>query len=305
MEDDARAAVLAKLKSGQLDCIVQVAMLGEGFDHPPLSVAAIFRPYRSLSPYIQFIGRVMRTVEPNDPSSPNNQGFVVTHVGLNNEERWDDFRELDAEDQQLVRRWTHGDNGVSDGGAGTGEREQPTFRFDDPVAEDEKLSHFLNQPFLDSSDDRVIEELLDVKGPGGFTYRELGITAEQLRALHANRVAHSEAPADEVTVQPQVRRQTLRNRLASRSKTIHRRILTDLGLAPAGFDISRAVKQAHGNNADALFAILNKEINEFAGESQATRQTWTLDQLQAAYDALDEIGDQVASVIEAALKERV
>jgi excisionase family DNA binding protein len=304
MEDDDKDAVFAKLKSGQLDCIVQVAMLGEGFDHPPLSVAAIFRPYRSLSPYIQFIGRVMRTVEPNDPVSPNNQGFVVTHVGLNNEERWDDFRELDAEDQQLVRRWTHGDNGVSNGDSGTGEGEQQSFRFDHPVAEDEKLSHFLNQPFLDSSDDRVIEELLDAKGPGGFTYRELGITAERLRTLHADRVAHNEAPADEVTVQPQVRRQTMRSRLASRSKTIHQRILTDLGLARAGFDISRAVKQAHGNNADALFAILNKEINEFAGESQATRQTWTLDQLQAAYDALDDIGDEVTSLIRTALEER-
>lgn len=69
----------------------------------PLSVAAIFRPYRSLSPYIQFVGRVMRTVDLNDPNSPNNQGFVVSHVGLNNEEQWDEFRDLDTHDQQIVR----------------------------------------------------------------------------------------------------------------------------------------------------------------------------------------------------------
>ena len=31
-------------------------MLGEGFDHPQLSVAAIFRPFRSLAPYLQFVG---------------------------------------------------------------------------------------------------------------------------------------------------------------------------------------------------------------------------------------------------------
>ena len=40
--------VKQNLKSGALDCIVQVLMLGEGFDHPKLSVAAIFRPFRSL-----------------------------------------------------------------------------------------------------------------------------------------------------------------------------------------------------------------------------------------------------------------
>lgn len=44
-----RAAVMQSLRSGRLDCIVQVNVLGEGFDHPPLSVAAIFRPFRSLS----------------------------------------------------------------------------------------------------------------------------------------------------------------------------------------------------------------------------------------------------------------
>ena len=44
LADDRKAAVLAKLRNNQIDVIVQVAMLGEGFDHPPLSVAAIFRP---------------------------------------------------------------------------------------------------------------------------------------------------------------------------------------------------------------------------------------------------------------------
>ncbi|MGE0308458.1 MAG: DEAD/DEAH box helicase family protein, partial [Acidimicrobiia bacterium] len=141
--DDRKDTIFAKLRNSQLDVIVQVAMLGEGFDHPPLSVAAIFRPYRSLSPYIQFVGRVMRTVVPNDPNDPNNQGFVVSHVGLNNEEQWDDFRELDADDQQLVKAWTRGQGGDGSGRRRADDGKQPGFRFDDPVAEDETLSHFL------------------------------------------------------------------------------------------------------------------------------------------------------------------
>lgn len=44
----------------RLDVIIHVAMLGEGYDHPYLSVAAIFRPFRSELPYEQFIGRVLR-----------------------------------------------------------------------------------------------------------------------------------------------------------------------------------------------------------------------------------------------------
>ncbi|MYD98673.1 MAG: MerR family DNA-binding transcriptional regulator [Gammaproteobacteria bacterium] len=304
MPDERKDAVIAKLRNNQLDCVVQVAMLGEGFDHPPLSIAAIFRPYRSLAPYIQFAGRVMRAVEPNDPSSPNNQGYVVSHVGLNNEEQWDDFRELDADDRQLVEGWTRGDGGITNGLLRSDDGEQLSHRFDGPVAEDEKLSHFLSRPFLDVADDRVIEEMLDMKGPGGFTFRELGITAGQLRERQAARVEHNEAPAGEVPVQPQARRQSLRSRLDKRSKSIHQRILTDLGLARAGFDISRAVKRARGNNADALYALLNSKINSFAGEAKASRQIWSADQLKAAYDALDDIGDEVAMSLEEALKEQ-
>src|SRR3712207_8659986 len=55
-------------------------MLGEGFDHPPLSVAAIFRPFRSLSPYIQFVGRAMRVNVQHSPGHLDNEGIIVSHV---------------------------------------------------------------------------------------------------------------------------------------------------------------------------------------------------------------------------------
>ena len=75
MDEDDREAVLERLPPGQIDCIVQVQMLGEGFDHPRLSVAAIFRPFRSLAPYIQFVGRVMRVVIQNDARPSRQPGL--------------------------------------------------------------------------------------------------------------------------------------------------------------------------------------------------------------------------------------
>lgn len=70
--------MLGALRNGSLDCIIQVQMLGEGFDHPKLSVAAIFRPFRSLAPYIQFVGRIMRVIVQNDPTHPDNIGRRLT-----------------------------------------------------------------------------------------------------------------------------------------------------------------------------------------------------------------------------------
>jgi hypothetical protein len=57
-------------------------MLGEGFDQPKVSVAAVFRPFRTLAPYIQFVGRIMRVVVQNDPTHPDNVGHIVTHLEL-------------------------------------------------------------------------------------------------------------------------------------------------------------------------------------------------------------------------------
>ena len=137
LDPDEKERILRRLRDHQIDCIVQVQMLGEGFDHPPLSVAAIFRPYRSLAPYIQFVGRIMRVVRQNEPDHPDNKGVIVSHVGLNNEGRWTDFRDLDLDDQELVKKWAEGEPG-------------PTS---------EIISHFLDHRFLDPEDDRVLDEI--------------------------------------------------------------------------------------------------------------------------------------------------
>jgi superfamily II DNA or RNA helicase len=58
-------STLDKLRAGELDGIVCVDMLGEGFDLPNLKVAALHTPHRSLPVVLQFIGRFARTNAPN------------------------------------------------------------------------------------------------------------------------------------------------------------------------------------------------------------------------------------------------
>jgi superfamily II DNA or RNA helicase len=52
---------ITKLKAGELDGIICVDMLGEGFDFPNLKIAAIHSPKKSLANTLQFIGRFART----------------------------------------------------------------------------------------------------------------------------------------------------------------------------------------------------------------------------------------------------
>ncbi len=50
-----------QLRTGALDGIICVNMLGEGFDFPQLKIAAIHAPHKSLAVTLQFIGRFART----------------------------------------------------------------------------------------------------------------------------------------------------------------------------------------------------------------------------------------------------
>jgi len=58
-------AVVGKLEAGDLDGIVCVDMLGEGFNLPGLKIAALHTPHRSLAVTLQFIGRFARTTGPH------------------------------------------------------------------------------------------------------------------------------------------------------------------------------------------------------------------------------------------------
>ncbi|KLV23040.1 RNA helicase [Niallia circulans] len=83
---------LRMIESHQADIVIHVAMLGEGYDHPFLSVAAIFRPYRSLAPYAQFIGRILRRV-PNAKNPLDNIGIVIAHRDLDLDPLWKEYME--------------------------------------------------------------------------------------------------------------------------------------------------------------------------------------------------------------------
>lgn len=58
-----------QLRTGSLDGIICVDMLGEGFDLPTLKIAAVHAPHRSLAVTLQFIGRFARTKSDNSVST--------------------------------------------------------------------------------------------------------------------------------------------------------------------------------------------------------------------------------------------
>lgn len=88
-QEESEKAII-EFKKGQVDVLVNVNMLGEGFDHPNISVAAIFRPFRTPGPYAQFIGRAIRKIQENNPiDSIDNVAHVIYHKELDLDTLWD------------------------------------------------------------------------------------------------------------------------------------------------------------------------------------------------------------------------
>ncbi len=299
MDQDDRDGVFDALRAGRLDCIVQVQMLGEGFDHPPLSVAAIFRPFRSLSPYIQFVGRIMRVAHENKPDHPDNHGYVVSHVGLNNDEHWTDFREFDFDDQRMIREWvtdtsTDPEQDVSQG--------RPR-RFDQGMLVDnEIIGDFISQSFLDPDDDRVLDELLNRDLGAGLRVRDI-MDRESLRKKLREKQQDIVSAQGDMPVQPQRRRVEARKRLNERTKAVASRVLQDLDLKPVGREIGRIVKTVSGrNNLVAVIELMNRCVNRFLGIRNAQRASIRGDDAQRALAALDQLGDQVRGQIRSEMR---
>jgi DNA repair protein RadD len=289
MSDDEKEAVLDRLQINRIDCIVQVQMLGEGFDHPRLSVAAIFRPFRSLAPYIQFVGRVMRVVIQDEPDHLDNQGFVVSHIGLNNDARWEEFRELDLDDQSLIHDWLTKEPTDDEEERGEGEPR----RFDLGVLVDHELvSHFVDKTFLDPEDDRILDELLARPLAPGVTIGDV-VEREALRERLRERIAAMSERPTLIPVTPQRRRQGARKRLSERTGSVVARVLTDLNLSRAGRDIAKLVGGPPAANVQVVTRLLNSEINKGLGIPSAARKTLTAEQTERALARLDEFGDAV------------
>lgn len=300
MDLEKREDCLDLLKRGKLDCIVQVLMLGEGFDHPPLSVAAIFRPFRSLSPYIQFVGRVMRVIHENSPDHADNHAYLVSHVGLNNDAHWDDFRELDFDDQRMVHEWVSGqDEDTSGDGQGS------PRRFDQGMlVNSEIVGDFIRQSFLDPEDDRLLREMLDKDIGGGLRVSSLGIGIEQLREILRQKQNEMQPGPVPIAVQPQARRVQARKRLAERTNSVAARVLTDLKLSPVGWEVGRFLPVvARRDNRSAAIELMHREVNDFLGIDKKSRSTISGDQAERALVALDEVGDKVKAAIQAKMEE--
>ena len=81
MGEAERRAALGAYASGEAQVVVNVAVLTEGWDHPPTSCVVLLRPSSFKCTMIQMIGRGLRTVDPNEHPGVVKTDCVVLDFG--------------------------------------------------------------------------------------------------------------------------------------------------------------------------------------------------------------------------------
>lgn len=300
LDTDEQAKIMLDLKSGVLDCIIQVQMLGEGFDHPKLSVAAIFRPFRTLAPYVQFVGRILRVIVQNDPGHPDNTGHIVTHLGMNLDQRLKEFKQFENDDEAFWEKVIGGEDPempqeVLDGGARRRVRESNI------VVDGEIVDSLWEEEFTTVEDKHIIEELR-------AKFKSLGLDPDQaammVMASHSGNIVRK-APTEAFAVQPHVAWKESRKRLDEQAKRTANILLNNVDLKPVGTEIPykyttlgiRAV-----NNYIAALMMVNTEIDKGLGKD---RKDCSTEDFKASIDTLEQVLQKLVRRVKKAQSEYV
>lgn len=294
LDDEKKDDIEAGLRNGVLDVVVQVAMLGEGYDLRTLSVAAVFRPYRSLTPYIQFVGRILRLAVPDVPHSPANQVYLVSHIGLNDERWWTDFTKFDRADQQFFAEYLGGEDREVESSASSPRLTlRPFMR-----VLNETVAKYVKRGFLNGVDATMVRELVETIRSKGFDPTEFGLTEEMIRMrLEIAARASQEVPAFAPLIQPQKRREALRGRLAQEARSIADTVINRLGLKHNGANLKRLFVGRGDNNSAILITLAQGRQNKIMGVESGGRDDASAEQFQKAVDASPNIVDGLTAFV--------
>jgi len=278
MDEDKKADVKRRLTSGELDCIVQVQMLGEGFDHPKLSVAAIFRPFRTLAPYIQFVGRILRVIVQNSPGHPDNYGHVVTHAGMNLDERLREFKMFESDDQKFWEEVIGGKEPELPESVLTGEARMRMS--ETAVVNYEIVDSLIEEEFSSAEQEDIIAELRE-------NLERLGLDPDQAEAIVLARASAktTSKAAQPYQVLPLREWETRKKGLNEQVNRAANLLCNRLSINRAGRELINAGVPA-SNNFVACVTLVNKELKKF---NLKPRKEWSTEEFESAIGNLEEI----------------
>ena len=282
MEPDEQDRARSDFHNDRTHAIVNVGMLGEGYDHPYISIAAIFRPFKSLSAYAQFAGRALRAIPDAKNPHIDNVAHLVYHNALGLEELWEYYskEQQKAEIIDRLEKYLTGDQSDNSSDVDSNSSldvglamQSETYR--------ELLESFVGDESIIEEYEEAIklsksktEEALEALKSTGIT-----ITDEIIKLIEGSTfedIAKSKRPDLELKERRQELKSFIENEVAD--------ILTDKGLNPKAKAGEIAIKLGYYRDTNlALDGLCVKIINEQLLRAIGyPRKEWSIDDFKRA-----------------------
>ncbi|SET61924.1 DEAD/DEAH box helicase [Paenibacillus sp. NFR01] len=303
LDKDVRRRILVDVENNRCDVIVHVAMLGEGYDHIYLSVAAIFRPFKSLAPYSQFIGRILRFIDSPDAVKPSdNIGTVIAHRDLGLEPLWKEYqRELKiSEVIRKVKEQEKAEKNLT--------KQLDVKTYDKSVAEVELLgeldteSEYYLTTALTEENEKFEAELRNKID--SFKNLLPNTAEEEIRKF----IISQEKPKEEnpLLKSPKKYRMFIRKEFHENVyANIPARLISEFGVEKEGREFAKALPAKYFYLKNDLkldnAALVTRYLNEKLKEEFGSRDVWALDDYFRAQEYLGDLVKHLAEMIQSSL----
>ena len=239
----------------------------------------MFSLFSSLSPFVQFVGRIMRVIKQNEPGNIINHASVIFHAGANIAKQWSDFQEYSEANRDFFNKLLPMENLDFNSNS---ELEVDPMPKDLERKESVNVcaqSHVQLQEIPLISDPRSLEALQ--------VLREEGWTLEDLKQS-------CDDSLQPLPVTKQHKRRAMRASLDMRVRNETTKVLKRYNLNSQGRDLD---KQYLGqSNFVVVKSAIDRHVNTAAGHQSRKRHKLSIEEL-------DKINSDFPSIVERAVEE--
>jgi len=235
-----------KIDAHEVDVVVSVNMLMEGYDHKYLTILALFRPYRSINAFAQIVGRILRAIPVEEISAfeIDNNALIIYHQETGLDEMWRIFQqEVDRAKHQRTREYEflERDYVERDSSLGGVVTEAIFSGNAESYLEDLDFNLLFKQKRQEIND-AAEAQLTEIQKAGNFDEETLKRLKDVLVDAKTKEVSQYIDP-NLIEKRPALARQQLRKILAKKIQDESASLLSDRGLEDKGVELGRTFKK--------------------------------------------------------------
>ncbi|WP_033049631.1 DEAD/DEAH box helicase [Pseudomonas sp. GM21] len=235
-----------KIDAHEVEVVVSVNMLMEGYDHKYLTILALFRPYRSINAFAQIVGRILRAIPVEEISAfeIDNNALIIYHQETGLDEMWHIFQqEVDRAKHQRTREYEflerdYLERDSSLGGVVT----EAIFSGNAESYLDDLDFNLLFKQKRQEINEAAEAQLTEIQKAGNFDEETLKRLKDVLVDAKTKEVSQYIDP-NLIEKRPALARQQLRKILAKKIQDESASLLSDRGLEDKGVELSRTFKK--------------------------------------------------------------